>query len=119
MSQPIGRRVSRPTNPSETKESSVSSPIFMEDWPDLYKFLQNSRGSGQNPTTGTVTLFIENGRFKLCLNDRPNARSCFVTADTLTQALETADVGIRGDLLRWRKKGYHKPQKRQKYLSQS
>ena len=117
MSNEIGRKVRRPSNDDGSMQPEVSTPGFVSNYPDLADFLIKSRGSGQTPSTGTITLFLEQGRFKLCLNDRPLSRSTFVSGGTLFEALANADAGIRGKRLKWRTKGYRTPQNAQKPLN--
>lgn len=109
MSDLIGRRVSKPSVDSVQAEPDLSSPVFQESWPDLYKFLTIHRGSGQMASTGMLTMFIEQRRFKLCVNDRPNARSTFITGPSLTHCFGIADAGLRTGQLKWRQKGYKAP----------
>lgn len=71
------------------------------------------------PSTGTLTLFLEAGCFKLCLNDRPNARSAFISGKTLTLAFDAAQVGMANSSINWRQKGYKPAQDRQKQFSQA
>lgn len=119
MTDKIGRPVRRPASDDRMPPTRLSSPDFLERWPELHKFLAIPRGSGQNPSTGTLTLFIEQGCFKLCLNDRPLARSSFVTGRSLTLALDAANVGIANQTIRWRQKGYKSSSDRQKQFSQA
>lgn len=109
MIQSIGRAVARPAR--ETLEP-VSTPIagnFAENYPALQDFLEQKRGSHKRHRTGSATLFVDGGRYKLCLNDRPRSRSCFVSAKTLGKLYETANIGLEHDLLEWRTKGYKEP----------
>ena len=119
MSSKIGRPVRRPSNDDGTVQPPLSSPNFRDRWPDLFKFLAQHRGSGQNPSTGTLTLFLEQGCFKLCLNDRPNARSAFVSGKTIVLAFDAASVGIGRGTINWRQKGYKPAQDRQRQFSQA
>lgn len=119
MNEPLGRPVQRPSNDDGTVQPVVSSPGFVDKFPYLAEFLTKSRGDGQLPTTGTVTLFLEDGHFKLCLNDRPAARSTFVTGDTLGQVLDAADAALGSNTIKWRVRGYVRRPNRQKYFSQA
>ncbi len=119
MERKIGRHVERPSSDDGTVQPPLSSPLFRERWPQLFSFLVNHRGSGQNASTGTLTLFLEQGCFKLCLNDRPNLRSTFVSGKSLTAAFDAADVGMASGRLKWRQKGYQAPETRQKSFLQA
>jgi len=113
MSSDIGRPVRRPNNNDGQLPVEVSTPGFRDLYPHLCEFLAKPRGSGQNATTGTITLFLSAGCFKLCINDRPCSRSAFVTGKTMHLALSAAEAGIAGGRMKWRTQGYKKPQERQ------
>ncbi len=117
MSDKPGRPVARPSQDDGTLPPVVSSPGFVDLYPHLADFLIKSRGDGQTPTTGTITLFLEQGHFKLCLNDRPLARSTFISGWTLHEALKAADAALRSNMIRWRVRGYVRAPDRQKFLT--
>lgn len=119
MAEKLGRPVQRPSKDDGQVPPPMSSPNFRERWPELFKFLAMHRGSGQNASTGCLTLFLEQGCFKLCMNDRPNSRSAFVSGKTLTLALDAAEVGMSAKTIRWRQKGYKAAPDRQKQFSQA
>ncbi len=118
MSASIGHPVQRPQGNDGTVDQPVSSPGFRDLYPSLCEFLATPRTSGQKSTTGTLTLFLEDGCFKLCLNDRPRSRSTFVSGQSLRLALQAADAGLASNRLNWRTRGYKKAPDRQKMLNQ-
>ena len=107
MPSKVGRRVAHPAQTADQVDSSPSSPVFAENYPHLYRFLSESRKTENFSKTGSMTVFWEDGVFKVCLNDRPNYRSCFVSDRELAGALRIADRGLRSGKLRFRSKGYH------------
>lgn len=119
MSKPIGRPVLRPSDNDGTIQPQPSTPGFVDLYPHLAEFLVKSRGDGQKATTGTITLFLEQGQFKLCLNDRPLSRSTFISGGSLQQALAAADAALGSHRIKWRVRGYVRAPDRQKYLSQA
>lgn len=119
MAEKLGRPVHRPSNDDGTIAPIVSRPGFVDLYPHLADFLRKTRGDGQNATTGTMTLFLEQGCFKWCLNDRPLSRSTFVSGPTLHLALANAEAGLASGRLKWRTKGYQRQPDRQKFLSRA
>lgn len=117
MSSDIGRPVRRPSHDDGQLEVSPSSPGFRDLYPNLCEFLAKPRGSGQNATTGTITLFLSAGCFKWAINDRPNSRSDFVSGQTLHQSLEAIEARMASGRMKWRTKGYQRPLERQTVVS--
>lgn len=102
MSTNAGRPVARPAQTPEQEPAIPSSAIFAENYPSLYRFLAEDRKNENFHPTGCFTVFWEDGVFKVNINDRPNGRSCFVSARGLGEAFLIADRGIRSGTLRWR-----------------
>lgn len=79
-----------------TVEDAARFPAVLEfmtavAWPD-----------GEPRTLGSLTLFCEEGRLKLCVSDKANGAVAFVTGNTLLEVLDAAErllVGGGGD---WR-----------------
>lgn len=93
------RKKSKPSKP-------LSTPIFAENFPELFKFLEIPRRSEQGFTTGSMSIFFEDRVFKVCLNDRPEKRSAFVSSESLSKAFKLADAGLMSNSIAWRSKGY-------------
>lgn len=106
MTTKAGRRVARPATTPDQDDRDTSTPSFAENYPSLYRFLAESRLNDGFSKTGCLTVFWEDGVFKVCMNDRPNLRSCFVSHPQLGVAFQIADRGLRSRSLKWRKKGY-------------
>lgn len=115
MNDAIGRKVARPDTGAAESSAEVSTPAFEREYPKLYRFLVEKRGTGQTYSTGCLVLFVEAGCYKLCLNDRPYNRSAFVSGKTFGLALGAAEAGISSGRVQWRKKGY-KPREQQQTL---
>lgn len=106
MERKAGRPVARPTTTPEQVCEEPSTPQFAENYPALFRFLSESRKTEGFMKTGCLTLFWEDGVFKVCVNDRPNYRSSFVSHTQLAGALRIADRGLGSKGLTWRRKGY-------------
>jgi hypothetical protein len=59
----------------------------------------------------TLMLFLHDGRLTAALNDRDQARTAFVSGDSLASVLVALEAGIAADALGWRP---NKPQSRKK-----
>lgn len=101
-----GTRTSKSKSPTTAKP--LSRPVFAENYPELFAFLEIPRRSVQGFTTGSMTIFFEDCRFKICLNDRPNERSVFLSSHELSKAFKLAEAGLMSNSLNWRTKGYQR-----------
>jgi hypothetical protein len=106
MSSNLGRPVARPVTETESTGETVSTPGFRGHFPILWKFLADRRDLGEIHQTGCVTLFVDGSKIKLCVNDRPSRQSCFVSGDTLMEALARVDRGLAEGSLKWSRQGY-------------
>ena len=106
MSNNSGRRVARPATTPEPNANDASTPVFAENYPRLYLFLEKPRKTSAYQKTGCLTIFWEDGVFKVCLNDRPNYRSAFVSAQGLGECFRIADRGLGTGTLKWNAKAY-------------
>jgi len=107
----LGRGVARPKTVAVDVPRDTGS--FAASFPRLQAFLEHPVGNSVGARTGCMTLFFEDGRYKLCLNDRPNNRSCFVSSPVHVECYRIAERGLQGNSLMWRTKGYKSPQQRE------
>jgi len=106
----LGRGVSRPKTAAVEIDRGPQS--FATAFPRLQSFLADPLQTPEGPQTGCMTVFFEDGRYKLCLNDRPKGQSCFVSSTILAECYRIAERGFQSKTLRWRVKGYKRPQER-------
>jgi len=80
---------------------------FEGDYPSLSDFLWSDRWPDDNSPRrlGTLTVFVEGGLWKACLNDRDQGMVAFGTSDTFLNLLQLLDDGLEQDRLDWRKAG--------------
>jgi len=102
MSDKIGRSIARPASTDDQVDYDPSTPIFAQNYPSLYRLLAEKRENEKFHASGCLTVFWEDGVFKVSINDRPNGKSCFVSARELGEALLIADRGLRSGTLKWR-----------------
>ena len=101
-------RFVRRTSGAEEKASAPAPPskaskVFAAV-PALWEFVTASAwDDGQERVTGTILIFVEDGRVKLCLNDRDGDCVAFVSGLTFEEALSSANEGLEGDTLDWRR----------------
>lgn len=90
------------------EENKGQAPVYQDCegtglFPNLAAFIRDQQyDDGTVRETGTILLFVEDGRYKVWLHDRDTACSCFVTNTTLCNLLEAAEVALGQDNLEWR-----------------
>jgi len=62
-----------------------------ETWPD-----------GSERARGSLTMFVEGGKIKVCLSDKDAGALAFVSAGTFDELLQWVEQGIRTQQLDWR-----------------
>ncbi len=65
--------------------------LSAEEWPD---------GTERKP--GTMLLFVDQGKAKVCLSDRDQGLVLFLTVDSLALILEACDDVLKSDEADWR-----------------
>lgn len=99
----------RPPAPSgvEGVSSSGKAPAeedaYSRTYPLLFEYLTSTVwGDGSSRESSTLTLFVEEGRWKCCLNDRARQRSAFIAGRGLGGLLADLEEGLQEDDLDWR-----------------
>lgn len=82
----------------------------MDHYPCLVEFLSDDQwDDGTSRTPGSLTLFIEDGIWKACLNDRDASASMYVTGDNAVACMKSLETRLNGgtaaDWRAWKKKG--------------
>jgi len=95
----------RESNEDQRPADPGSDSGFEGDYPDLALFLWADQWPDTKAPrrTGTVTFFVEQGRWKACLNDRDQSLVAFATDNTFLGLLDVLDTGLEQDALDWRK----------------
>lgn len=92
------------------QDSPFTDPEFAASYPFLHSHLSDTRYSDDSArVTSTLLVFVDSGCLRLCINDRDNGRSCFVSRSTFEEALAALEKGLREGSLDWRKKGGYNP----------
>lgn len=95
----------KPVRASSEPTTRVPMPDeeFVLSYPVLTTFLCDSAyDDGSLRERSTLTVFVEDGSIKVALNDRAEARSLYVAAQTLPEALELLERGVNADQPPWR-----------------
>lgn len=78
---------------------------FEKEFPALWEFLTVSQWDATTQRiTGTLLIFREEGRWKACLNDRDQLRSCFASANTWLDLMANLEDGLAESSHEWRAK---------------
>jgi len=91
-------------------------PIFSDadfalTHPALHGYLSdNQYASGEPRLTATLTIFVDGGVLKCCVNDRDNNRSGFVEAPTWMGLLMQIEINLSEDVMEWKVKGGYNKQ---------
>lgn len=82
---------------------------FGKAYPGLWEFMTSARYADGSPRVpGTLTLFVDAGSVKGCLNDRDQSLTGWASATTVDGLLEALEAGLTGDSLDWRPSGQKK-----------
>jgi len=81
----------------------VVDPWLAEDFPFLWSYLADeSYADGTPRKRSTLTVFVEDGLVKGCLNDRDNARSVFMSGEDLESLLAALEGQVQEKGCPWR-----------------
>jgi len=80
-----------------------ADPSWSSRWPVLASHLFDATFEDGTPrVTSTLMVLAELGVVKVCLNDREEARSAWVSGRTVDEALEALENGLAADSVDWR-----------------
>jgi hypothetical protein len=77
---------------------------ILDCWPSLVEFLTAKEyEDGTKRVLPTLLLFVEDGKWRLWLNDRDQERSTWAESGELETALGTLEQGLSSESLSWRR----------------
>lgn len=80
-------------------ETQRLDAAFVERFPVLYEYLTRDKYEDGKPRqTATISLMIEDGAAKGCLNDRDCSRSVWVTSDSPQSILSALEAALSADV---------------------
>lgn len=89
---------------------AIIDPKFEERWPIVWAYLFQERYEGGGfRQTGTLLVFLDQGRMKVCLSDREGSRSLFRSAETLDGCLDALEACLVDDSADWKPKKVNPP----------
>ena len=92
------------------KEVPFLDSAFASEFPTIFEYLTSRQWADGSPrVTSTLLVFLENGVLRICINDRENVRSAFITAPTFGEALASLEAKLCGETLEWRFKNQRTP----------
>lgn len=104
MSSFLRRRESS-SSPADTSGLSVADAAESKRWPALLEFLGTvSWPDGSSRESGTLLLFLDQGRLKVCLGDRAQSLALFVTSasGSLLGLLDHCEKQLQAPAADWR-----------------
>lgn len=89
---------------SSGKSNSFLEPCkTMQQLPSLWSFLTQAEWEdGSSRQTGTLTLMVQDGMAKICVNDRDSESSCFVSGSSFTTLFKVVDTALAEGKLEFR-----------------
>ena len=80
--------------------------------PALLSYLRDTKYDDGSPRIpSTLSVFIEDGRWKAAVNDKDMHRSCYTAADDFEGLLKSLDTQLAADTAEWRSWGQGKGKK--------
>ncbi|AYP28967.1 MAG: hypothetical protein [Circular genetic element sp.] len=93
---------------------NVSAGKWGSAFPSLWEFLTSAKyPDGSSRILGSLSIWVDVGCIKACLNDRDQGLVAFATADSPEGLWSALEKGLRDDTLDW-KRGSQPPQKKKK-----
>ncbi len=81
----------------------VTADSLAASYPLVVKFLTLTvYGNGERRVPGSITMFVDGGLLKACLNDKDADLSAFVSGGGLAGLLDAMERGLGEDRLDWR-----------------
>ena len=92
---------------------SLPHGAFGADYPLLWEMLTATRyPDGSARRTSSLTIFVDEGMCKVCLNDRDNGLTGWSAARDVLEALGSMEGALAADTVGWRESGATKGKRR-------
>ena len=90
--------------PPVTSGDTASMDWCRDRWPALFEHLTATRwDNGEERQTSSLSVFMDSGVLKACLNDKAESRVAFVASASFEGLLDALDEGIQNGSLDWRR----------------
>lgn len=91
------------TPPGEVAKASVADPQFEKRFPRVWEYLTLLHfDDGSARELSKLSIFVENGKFKVALNDAAEKASLYVSGDTVDGVLKALESTLGHDNPEWR-----------------
>jgi hypothetical protein len=93
----------KPTAPSVGPSGTAPVGVFFRSFPQLHQHLADPKwDDGTERDLSTLSIFSQDGRWKLCLSDRDGGKIVFLSGSTLEEAFLALERGLEAGTLEWR-----------------
>lgn len=83
----------------------VEDPKFRKMYPAIAEFMMGEEGTPlADGTSSTILLFVEEGLFKLCLNDRSVEASAWASGTSVEKTFQEMEESLEEGTAVWRSK---------------
>jgi hypothetical protein len=89
-------------NGQKNREHAFEPGPFGDEYPGIWDALSRELWKGKPVVPCTLSIFAQDGRATVCLQDRHFGRKAFKSAEGVSEALESLEKGIQGHSLEWR-----------------
>lgn len=89
--------------PKEEGDPRPAAPYPLDSVPRLWEFLAHRQfEGGERRLPGSLTLFYQDGGFKVCLSDKDSGSVGFVWGPDPYEAVMAAERGLEENTIDWR-----------------
>lgn len=86
-----------------SKDIPFQDEDFYARYPTLWEYLTAFKWDDGKPRqTSTLLIFVDSGVLKICINDRDNNRSAFVSKGTVEETLMAMESALLEESIEWR-----------------
>jgi len=87
-----------------SKSGGSLDPEFARQYPALHEYMTaDVYPSGESRQRSTVSIFVEDGTWKACLNEKEQGLVLFVAEDRFGTLVEALELLLQEDSVPWRK----------------
>jgi len=89
---------------TQSPSGAILDPEFSKSYPALHEYLTADQYPDSTPRArSTVSIFVEEGLWKACLNERDQGLVLFVAEERFGALVEALELLLQEDRVPWRK----------------